>query len=78
MLEELGLPYEVRPVNIRAREQFAPEVVALNPYGKIPILVEDGRRRCSRAAPSCCTWRRRMAASCRRRRRRRAPRRSPG
>jgi GST-like protein len=42
MLEELGLPYEVRPVNIRAREQFAPEVVALNPYGKIPILVEEG------------------------------------
>lgn len=39
-LEELGLPYEVRPVNIRAREQFAPEIVALNPYGKIPILVE--------------------------------------
>ena len=43
MLEELGLPYEVRPVNIRAREQFAPDVVALNPYGKIPILVEEGR-----------------------------------
>lgn len=43
MLEELGLPYEVRKVNIRAREQFAPEVVALNPYGKIPILVEEGR-----------------------------------
>ncbi|WP_372621636.1 glutathione S-transferase family protein [Falsiroseomonas sp.] len=41
MLEELGLPYEVRPVNIRAREQFAPEVLALNPYGKVPILVED-------------------------------------
>ena len=43
MLEELGLPYEVRPVNIRAREQFAPEIVALNPYGKIPILVEGGK-----------------------------------
>jgi len=43
LLEELGLSYAVRPVNIRAREQFAPEVVALNPYGKIPILVEDGR-----------------------------------
>ncbi|WP_270935216.1 glutathione S-transferase family protein [Falsiroseomonas oryzae] len=41
LLEELGLAYEVRPVNIRAREQFAPEIVALNPYGKIPILVED-------------------------------------
>ena len=44
LLEELGLTYEVRPVNIRARAQFAPEVVALNPYGKIPILVEDGQR----------------------------------
>jgi GST-like protein len=42
MLEELGLDYEVTPVNIRAREQFAPEILALNPYGKIPILVEEG------------------------------------
>ncbi len=42
LLEELGLPYEVRPVNIRAREQFAPGVTALNPYGKVPILVEPG------------------------------------
>jgi GST-like protein len=42
LLEELGLPYELRPVNIRAGEQFAPEVVALNLYGKIPILVEAG------------------------------------
>lgn len=42
MLEELDLAYAVRPVNIRAREQFAPEVVALNPYGKIPILVDQG------------------------------------
>ncbi|MGG5809031.1 glutathione S-transferase family protein [Falsiroseomonas sp. CW058] len=40
MLEECGLSYAVRGVNIRAREQFAPEVLALNPYGKIPILVE--------------------------------------
>ncbi len=42
MLEELGLPYTVRPVNIRKREQFAPQVTALNPYGKIPILTIDG------------------------------------
>jgi GST-like protein len=41
MLEECALPYEVRGVNIRAREQFAPEILALNPYGKVPILVED-------------------------------------
>ncbi|PWS35644.1 glutathione S-transferase [Falsiroseomonas bella] len=42
MLEELGLTYAVTPVNIRARAQFAPEILALNPYGKIPILEEDG------------------------------------
>lgn len=42
MLEELGLAYRVRPVNIRKREQFAPEILALNPYGKIPILKDDG------------------------------------
>ena len=41
MLEECGLDYAVTGVNIRAREQFAPEIVALNPYGKIPILVES-------------------------------------
>jgi GST-like protein len=43
MLEECGLDYAVTGVNIRARQQFAPEILALNPYGKIPILVEDGR-----------------------------------
>jgi GST-like protein len=41
MLEECGLDYAVRGVNIRAREQFAPEILALNPYGKVPILVEE-------------------------------------
>ncbi len=41
MLEECGLDYAVHGVNIRKREQFAPEILALNPYGKVPILVED-------------------------------------
>ncbi len=39
LFEELGLRYRVHGVNIRAREQFAPEILALNPYGKIPIVV---------------------------------------
>jgi GST-like protein len=43
MLEECNLDYAVTGVNIRAGEQFAPEILALNPFGKIPILVEDGR-----------------------------------
>jgi len=38
LLEELGLEFRVEPVNIRADEQFAPGIVALNPYGKVPIF----------------------------------------
>lgn len=41
MLEELGLAYHAHGVNIRAGEQFAPEILALNPYGKVPILRID-------------------------------------
>jgi GST-like protein len=47
LLEELGFAYRVHGINIRKREQFAPAILALNPYGKIPILTieEDGGRR---------------------------------
>ncbi|QCO58022.1 glutathione S-transferase family protein (plasmid) [Pseudorhodobacter turbinis] len=38
LLEELGLDYTVVPINIRRGEQNAPEVLARNPYGKIPIV----------------------------------------
>jgi GST-like protein len=40
MLEELGLPYRVHPVNIGKGEQFAPEYLKINPNGKIPSLVD--------------------------------------
>jgi len=40
MLEELGLPYHVHPVNIGKGEQFAPEYLKINPNGKIPSLVD--------------------------------------
>jgi GST-like protein len=43
LLEELGLDYRVHGINIRARQQFAPEILALNPYGKIPIVVIEER-----------------------------------
>jgi len=38
LFEELGLDYVVHPINIRAREQFTPKILALNPYGKLPIV----------------------------------------
>jgi len=47
LLEELGLRYEVQPVNIRAGEQHDPKIVALNPFAKLPILTwhENSERR---------------------------------
>ena len=39
-LEEFGLPYEVRPVNIGAGEQDAPEFRAISPNGKIPAIID--------------------------------------
>ncbi len=40
-LEELGAPYVVRPVNIGAREQFAPGFLAHSPNNRIPALVDN-------------------------------------
>lgn len=39
-LEELGLPYDLRAVNIRAGEQKSDAYVALNPNAKVPLLVD--------------------------------------
>ena len=42
-LEEMGLPYTVKPIDIGADDQFDPAFLALNPNHKIPVLVdEDG------------------------------------
>ncbi|MCA3571533.1 glutathione S-transferase N-terminal domain-containing protein, partial [Bradyrhizobium sp.] len=40
MLEELGLPYTVIPVNIRAGEQFRAEFLAISPNNRIPAIVD--------------------------------------
>jgi len=40
-LEELGVRYEVCPVNLGANEQLKPEFLALNPNHKIPVLTDD-------------------------------------
>ncbi|MEP9379837.1 glutathione S-transferase N-terminal domain-containing protein [Aquabacter sp. CN5-332] len=43
MLEECGLPYEVKLVNIGKGEQFKPEFLAVSPNNKIPAIVDpDG------------------------------------
>jgi len=42
MLEELGVPYEMRLVNLEKGEQKKPEFLAVNPMGKIPAIVHRG------------------------------------
>ena len=42
-LEEMGLPYELKPVNIGAGEQFRPEFQAISPIGRLPAIIDpDG------------------------------------
>lgn len=43
LLEELGLPYSVHPVDIGKDEQFAPDFLKISPNNKIPAIVDpDG------------------------------------
>jgi glutathione S-transferase len=39
-LNELGLECETVPVDLLKREQRSPEFLALNPYGRVPVLVD--------------------------------------
>ena len=40
MLEEVGLPYEVHPVDLREGHQLKPEYLAINPNNKIPAIID--------------------------------------
>ena len=42
-LEELGLPYTLKHVQIDHGEHRLPEFLALNPHGRIPVLVDPER-----------------------------------
>jgi glutathione S-transferase len=42
-LNEIGVPFEGRPLSFAKREQHAPGFLALNPEGKVPVLLIDGR-----------------------------------
>jgi GST-like protein len=42
-LEEMGLPYELKPVNIGSGEQFRPEFLAISPNNRMPAIIDpDG------------------------------------
>jgi glutathione S-transferase len=40
MLEEIGVPYELRFVDILTGKHKLPDILALNPMGKLPILTD--------------------------------------
>src|SRR5215475_5450345 len=43
MLLELGVPYELKLIDIQSEQQFAPEFLKISPRGRLPVLVVDGR-----------------------------------
>jgi glutathione S-transferase len=44
LLEELGLPYEIKPYQRNAETRLAPpELKAIHPLGKSPVITDDGR-----------------------------------
>jgi len=40
-LEEAGLPYSIKPVNIGRGEQFAPDFLRIAPNNRMPAIVDD-------------------------------------
>lgn len=42
-LQEIGAPFAARPVSFARREQRSAGYLALNPEGKLPVLLIDGR-----------------------------------
>ena len=41
-LEEAGLEWHLHKINFRTGDQLTPEFLAINPSGKIPVLVDHG------------------------------------
>lgn len=54
MLAELELDYQSVTVDLVKGEQFGEEFLAINPYGKVPVLDDDGTVITESAA--ICTW----------------------
>ena len=40
LLEELGVPYTVKPIDISKDEQFAPDFLKISPNNRIPAMVD--------------------------------------
>jgi len=54
ILREVGVEYQRVTVDLTKREQKSPEFLAINPYGKLPVLEDDGNILTESAA--ICTY----------------------
>src|SRR5437773_5399856 len=43
-LREIGVPFEGKPMSFRSNDLRSPAYLVLNPEGKVPTLIIDGRR----------------------------------
>ena len=42
LMEELGVPYDLHVLNLKANEQRGEKYLAVNPMGKVPAVLHDG------------------------------------
>ncbi len=42
VLAEKDLNYQIKPIDLTKKEQKTPDYLKLNPYGKVPVLTDDG------------------------------------
>ena len=42
-LHEIGVAFEGKPMSFKNKDMHAPEFLAINPEGKVPVLLVDGR-----------------------------------
>ena len=43
-LEEMDVPYEIKPVNIGRDDQFKPEFLAMRPNNSMPAIIDPDTR----------------------------------
>ena len=44
MLEEIGIEYKITLIDLSKDEQFKPEFLKINPYGKIPAIIDHEKK----------------------------------
>ena len=54
-LHEIGVPFEAKLVSLAKGEQHSPEYRTINPEGKVPTLLIDGRKLTEVAATLGCS-----------------------